>query len=276
MSDEVVSEKQVIKNTYMSRKGQTFEELKQDPSDWQPAEISGFIPDGKGKDIPVYHIGSIKVTVVPKAYKTTDKKTGKEVWCEGRHVEYIHDKDDYTHVETRYSEGSEAHNKLVEYQKINEGSNIQVPTTLCELCGHGIKYVHILINYKTKQYMKVGSVCIHRHYGKVVRETIKRFKMNEIRTEFSRLRDQILPLLETQLDLEQSHSREHRAYVIRNKRLKYWAYKLKKELLSIDPETTGSRKLKNRINTMNESFDKIEDMSNIIDKAVSTEKEWWG
>lgn len=132
-------------------------------------------------------------------------------------IELVKDEHEYKHVRTPHSSFN-----------------------LCELCGHQIKIEHILINYSEKKWMVVGSSCIGNHHGKVVRKALKVFKDNKIRAKFRELRDKVIPILETKKDRIDEWS-------IRNNKLEYWAWNMKRKLLEIYPEKTGSRKLKNRI-----------------------------
>lgn len=136
------------------------------------------------------------------------------------HVELMGDESEYNHVKTPYT-GFER----------------------CELCGHQIKIEHILINYSEKKWMVVGSSCIGNHHGKIVRKALKVFKDNKIRAKFRELRDKVIPILESRKDTSD-------AWSIRNNMLEYWAWNMKRKLLEIDPEKTGSRKLQNRIKDM--------------------------
>lgn len=228
MQDVIIDSKVVEKNTYISRKGKTFEHLGSDPSEWQPAKIKDYLIDGRGKEIPIYHIGSIKETRCIVG-KIKDLKTRKEKELWGTPIEYIHDENDYTHVQTPFS-----------LKTIN----------CCELCGHPIMNPHILINYSKKFYMIVGSECIQKHYGRVIRETIKTFKDNKARQEFREIRERCITFLKGQLDLNPSYCDDYKAYVNRTGRLKYWAFKAKNELEKIVPEHTSSKKLMNRIQKM--------------------------
>jgi len=161
---------------------------------------------------PVYHVGSI----IRKPYATKDGEPSGVV------IEYVKDTDDYLHATTPHSSNFGGH---------------------CELCGHPIEHEHILISYAEKKYMVVGSECIGHHHGAVVRKAIKTFKDNKIRQEFTELREKVLPFLETKKDKSSD-------WAIRNNRLEYWAWKAKMSLIDIDPATTGSRKLSNRIKDM--------------------------
>lgn len=237
IKDEVKEVKIVEVDNYISRKGKTYEFIGSDPKDWQPAEIKGYLKDSRGQDVPTYHLGSVKKTESTIKVSTDEGKTWHD--SPAINTEYINDEDDYTQVETPYSEGSEPYMKLLETQRAFSNTNTMIPTSLCNLCGHGIIELHYTINYKTKQYMQVGSRCIHHHYGAVVRKKIKIFKDNEIRQDFLRLREVTVPIYERQKNDLQEWER-------RAGRIEYWAWKTRKTIEAIVTEKTGSRKLQNR------------------------------
>lgn len=60
MKDQIVSEKEIVSDSYLSVKGQTYEELGTDPLDWHPCDIKGYVTDRHGNDQPIYDI--------PKSY----------------------------------------------------------------------------------------------------------------------------------------------------------------------------------------------------------------
>ena len=211
-TDEVVATQVVEVESYETRKGRTWEFIKSDPSKWEAAQIKGIMfVEGHG-DVPIYHIGSIIKTRLP------DQPGAMNTFS----VQYVENGKDYTHVKT---------------------PNTTLMGGVCELCGHGIRFEHILIDYSEKKYMVVGSECIGHHHGAVVRKAIKTFKDNKIRQEFTELREKILPFLETKKDKSSD-------WAMRINRLEYWAWKAKMSLIDIDPATTGSRKLSNRIKDM--------------------------
>ena len=56
MKDQIVSEKEIVSDSYLSVKGQTYEDLGTNPLDWHPCEIKGYVTDTHGNDQPVYDI----------------------------------------------------------------------------------------------------------------------------------------------------------------------------------------------------------------------------
>ena len=108
--------------------------------------------------------------------------------------------------------------------------------TCCQLCGHGIRVdnQHALINEKKKFVMWVSCECIHKHHGKVVRETIKTFVMNDLRKQFDELRTKSIILLDTYLDVSDKYTNEHNNYALGTKRLEPWAYDFKNDLEKIE------------------------------------------
>lgn len=208
-ADEIESVQVVEVENYETRKGRTWEFLDSSSSKWCAAEIKDFeFVEGHG-DVPIYHIGSIirKPCDSPGfSFKT----------------EFVHDEADYIHVNT---------------------PNTTMLGSVCELCGHGIRFQHILINYSEKKWMIVGSECISHHHGEVVRKALKIFKDNKIRREFDEIRPKAIAYLDTKID-------KSSAWAIQNKRLEYWAWKAKMGLLDIETEKTGSRKLGNSIKKM--------------------------
>ena len=221
--DVVDSIEMVESQSYASRKGKTYELIGSKSADWESAYIKGYVfEDGKG-DVPIYHIGSITKTPFP--HKVIIDGVTKDAM--GTSITVNDDGHLYKHQETQHT---------------TKGI-VGLSTDRCELCGHPIKYQHILINHKDKRYMVVGSECVHHSQGAVDRKAIKKFKDNEIRQEFTEIRPQAIALLDTKKDLSSDWAK-------RSGRIVYWAYKMKEELTKIEPEKTGSRKLKNRIETM--------------------------
>ena len=139
--------------------------------------------------------------------------------------------------------------------------------TCCQLCGHGIRVdnQHALINELKKIVMWVGCECIHKHHGKVVRETIKTFVMNDLRKQFDELRNKSITLLDTYLDVSEKYTNEHNNYALRTKRLEPWAYNFKNDLEKIETNKAGKIKLKNRIESMKKLLleTKPKDISNL-------------
>jgi len=130
---------------------------------------------------------------------------------------------------------------------INNGFTI---CSKCQLCGHGIFNIHIVINHKTKMYLEVGSECVHNNYGKVITKKIKTYQDNKIRKHFKKLAPKFVEFMKKyNRNLPKGISQQQRDYVIRNKRMEYHMWRLCNELEDIDAETTGVRKLKNRIKT---------------------------
>jgi hypothetical protein len=213
-TDEIEKVDVIVKDTYTSRKGLTWEKLGESPKEWCPAEIKGFLRGRRGLELPVYHIGSIKVDKVPMTYTVN----GVEKQGFGQGIAYINDQKDYKHVDTPH--GSQG----------------------CELCGHWIIDAHVLINYTRKEWMNVGCECIGNYYGKVVRDRIKVFKLNEIRAEFIHL----LPAFMSYLDEQVQDS----DYGRRTHRLEYWAWKLRTKYQGIKVEETTSKVLSNRLKEM--------------------------
>lgn len=213
-TDKIEQVEIVTKDTYSSRKGLTWEKLGESPKEWCAAEIKGFLRGRRGLELPVYHIGSIKVGKVPMTYKVD----GVEKQGFGQGITYVNDQKDYKHVETPH--GSEG----------------------CELCGHWIIDAHVLINYTRKEYMFVGCECIGNYYGKVVRDKIKVFKLNEVRAEFTGLLPAFMEYLNKQVEIGEYARRTHR--------LVYWAWKLRTKYESIEVEKTTSKVLSNRLKEM--------------------------
>lgn len=221
--DEVDSIEMVESQSYASRKGKTYELIGSKSADWESAYIKGYVfKEGKG-EVPIYHIGSI--TKKPFPHKVIIDGVTKDAI--GTSITVNDDGHLYSHQETQHT----------------AKGIVGLSTGRCELCGHPIKYEHILINHKDKKYMVVGSECVHHSQGAVVRKAIKKFKDNEIRQEFTEIRPKAIAILDTKKDKSSD-------WAIRQGRIEYWAYKMKEELTKIEPEKTGSRKLKNRIETI--------------------------
>lgn len=216
VKEESIGEREKVSSSYSSRKGLVWEQLNSNQDDWQPAEIKGYIfVDGKG-DMPVYHIGSVEKVLV------SEDSNGKSY-----NIIYHEDKKDYTAVKTLHKMG-------------------------CNLCGAMIMNIHYIINYKTKEYMEVGSECVNHHHGQVVRKKIKEFVMNDLRKKFVELREKTIALLDTYVDIDPKNKEQLNAWYIKCKRLEFWAYELKIKLEKIVPNEAGQRLLKNRIKDMEE------------------------